>query len=162
MIQNHRHTDTSHKSTLYNSIVTLRAELFSSLFAHPFSSSLSIRHHVPHPLEVRRRELLLQLLPREPLEVCVPKRVPLEVGLAGHDAALDEEGLLAALLDGAIWALGGLVDDVGDGDAADDPGVHVGAGGLGEHSLGGLGGAELAFIIGVGEDMFGGGGAYLV
>lgn len=78
-------------------------------------------------MEVLGRQRLLQLLPGQPLEVLEPEAVALEVRLAGHDAALEEEGLYAALRLGAVLGEDGLVDEVRDGDAADDPGVHVDA-----------------------------------
>ena len=98
----------------------------------------SIRHHVAHPLEILGRQLLLEFLPRQPLEVGVAKGVVLEVGLAGHDAALEEKGLFPLLLDGSISFLDGLLDKVCHGDTADDPGVHVDTGGLIKYPLGAL------------------------
>lgn len=99
---------------------------------------LPIRHHVAHAAEVGRGQLLFELLARQPLEVGVAEGVARDVGLAGHDAAAEEEGLAAVLLDGAILGAGGLVDEVGDGDAANDPGVHVDTGGLFKDTLGSL------------------------
>lgn len=86
-------------------------------------------------MEILRFELLLQLVTRQPLEIRIAKGVALEVCLAGHDAALEEEGLLSLRGDGAVLAYYGVDDDVGDGDPADDPGVHVDSGGLVEDSL---------------------------
>ena len=93
----------------------------------------------------------------QPLELLVAKHAVADVGLASHDARLHEEGLLAELLllvgvfQGGFAGLVGLVvrelaDDrlgvvevvVGDGVVADDPGVHVEAGGLHDDALGGL------------------------
>lgn len=96
---------------------------------------LPVSHHIPHAAIILRRQLRLQLLPRQPLEVCVSKGVALEVGLASHDPALEEEGLAALLLDLAGGAEDGLLHEVGDGDAADEPGVHVDAGSLVHDSL---------------------------
>lgn len=89
-------------------------------------------------MEILGLEFLLELLTRQPLEIRIAKGVSLEVCLAGHDAALEEEGLLAWRGDGAVLAYYGVDDDVGNGDSADDPCVHVDSGGLVEDSLGGL------------------------
>ena len=125
---------------------------FSSM--PPFALSLPVSHHVADALEVGGRQLLLELLPGEPLEVGVAELVAGEVGLAGHDAALEEEGLLApGGSAGGGGSRGGRRrrggrgggrrrgrgrDEVGYGDAAYDPGVHVDACRLVEDSLRGL------------------------
>ena len=89
-------------------------------------------------MEILSGQQLFQLLARQPLELGIAEGITLDVRLASHDAALEEKRLLAALRDGSVGGEGGLLDDVGDGDAADDPGVHVDASGLIEGSLGGL------------------------
>lgn len=107
-------------------------------FAFHKFSHLPVRHHVADAAEVLGGQLFFELLARQPLKVGVAEGAALDVGLAGHDAAAEEEGLGALFLDGTVLGEDGLVDEVGDGDAADDPGVHVDAGGLIEDSLGGL------------------------
>lgn len=100
-----------------------------------YSGFLPVGHHVLHTTEILRLEFLLELLTRQPLEIRIAKWVTLQVSLAGHDAALEEERLLAGCGDGAVLAYYGVDDDVGDWDSADDPCVHVDSGGLVEDSF---------------------------
>lgn len=96
------------------------------LFRSPLSK------HALDALEVILGQRAAQLLLGQPLEVDQVVQVVLEVGLAGHDAALEEEDLLALLEQGAVLlAEDGAGDVVRDGHAADDPSVHVDACGLG-------------------------------
>jgi len=113
---------------------------------------------VPNGAPVLGRNKRLDLRLGQPLELLVAKHALADVGLAGHDAGLHEEDLLAELLllvgvaDGLLAGFVGLVVReladgrlrvvevvVGDGVVADDPGVHVEAGGLHDDALGGLG-----------------------
>ena len=99
------------------------------------SAQSPISHHVLDTTEILGLEFLFQLLARQPFKIRVPERITLEISLASHDAALEEEGLLTLLRNGAILAYYGVDDDVGDGNTANDPGVHVDAGSLVEDSF---------------------------
>lgn len=120
---------------------------------------------MPNRAPVLGRNKRLNLRLGQPLELLVAKHALADVGLAGHDARLHEEDLLAELLllvgvaDGLLAGLVGLVVReladgrlgvvevvVGDGVVADDPGVHVEAGGLHDDALGGL---ERVLVFGV-------------
>ena len=110
---------------------------------------------MPHRAPVLGSDKRLDLALGQPLEGLVAEDALADVGLAGHDARLHEEDLLAELLllegvwlDRALRRL--VVCEVGDlglrvsvvvvGDrvVADDPGVHVESGGLDDDALGGL------------------------
>jgi len=132
------------------------------LYKSPITKTLHIpsplNKHVPNGAPVLGRNKRLDLRLGQPLELLVAKHALADVGLAGHDAGLHEEDLLAELLllvgvaDGLLAGFVGLVVReladgrlrvvevvVGDGVVADDPGVHVEAGGLHDDALGGLG-----------------------
>lgn len=85
--------------------------------------------------------MLLNLLLGQPLEVDDVLDVAIDLGLAGHDAALEEEGLLAEQLGAGLGVVEGtvaVVDVVADGVVSDHPLVHIGAGGLEEGAFGSL------------------------
>jgi hypothetical protein len=111
---------------------------------------------VPHRAPVLAGNKRLDLALGQPLEGLVAVDALADISLAGHDARLHEEDLLAQLLllVGVCFhlALGRLVVGevadlrlgvsevvVGDRVVADDPDVHVEAGGLDDDALGGLG-----------------------
>jgi len=111
-----------------------------------------VSHRAPVLVGDERLDLALG----QPLEGLVAVDALADVCLAGHDACLHEEDLLAELLllEGVCQdlALGRLVVRevadlglavcvvvVGNRVVADDPGVHVEAGGLDDDALGGLG-----------------------
>ena len=123
---------------------------------HPYSP-LPLDKHVLDRAPVLRGNKRLNLRLGQPLELLVAKHALADVGLAGHDARLHEEDLLAELLllvgvaeggfagfvglvvrELADLRLGVVIVVVGDGVVADDPGVHVEAGGLHDDALGGL------------------------
>lgn len=111
---------------------------------------------MPHRTPVLVGDKRLDLALGQPLEGLVAVDALADICLAGHDARLHEKDLLAELLllegVGQDLALGRLVVRevadlglrvgevvVGDRVVADDPGVHVKAGGLDDDALGGLG-----------------------
>lgn len=95
--------------------------------------------HIPNSAEILLRDVLLDLLLREPLELAQAEQVVFKVSLAGHDARAHEERLHAAPLELPVLVVG-REDVVAGGSVADDPGVHVDAAGLGEDALCGLDG----------------------
>lgn len=107
-----------------------------SFTAHAY---LSIGHHVAHAAEVFGRQRLLELLTRQPLEIRIAEGITLQVSLASHDAALEEEGLESLLGHSAILANDGVLNDVSNGDTPNDPSVHVDTGSLVESTFSGLG-----------------------
>ena len=105
----------------------------------PPSCRLPQLHHASHAAVVGVGQHFLELFAGQPLEVGQAVLVAGEVGLAGHDTALEEKDLFAAPGDRrAVLSDLGLDDVVGDGHAADDPRVHVGAGRLGQDAGSGL------------------------
>lgn len=93
--------------------------------------------HVLNGAEIPRAEVLLGLLLREPLVLAQAEQVALQVRLAGHDARAHEEGPDARPLE-LVVLVRRVEDVVARGGVADDPGVHVDAGGLGQDALSGL------------------------
>ena len=110
---------------------------------------------MPHRAPVLAGDERLDLALGQPLEGLVAVDALADISLAGHNARLHEEDLLAELLvlvrvcvDLALGRLVvGEVADlrlgvgeivVADRVVADDPGVHVEAGGLDDDALGGL------------------------
>jgi len=111
---------------------------------------------MPDTAPILGRNKRLDLTLSQPPESPVAEDALADVGLAGHDARLHEEDLLAQLLLLVRVCLGRLAGDglvvceladlrlrvrvvvVGDWVVADDPGVHVQAGGLYDDALGGL------------------------
>jgi hypothetical protein len=122
-----------------------------------------LHKHVPHRGPVLEGNKRLDLALGQPLERLVAVDALADVCLAGHDARLHEEDLLAQLLllvgvcrdlafrglvvlEVADLGLGVGVVVVGDRVVADDPGVHVEAGGLDDDALGSLGGVMLVCV----------------
>lgn len=135
-----------HKILTVSSYPLLMLYLYTILVFFAFSLSVSalsffgvlglpIRHHVAHATVVLSRQLLFELLARQPLEIGVAEGVAFEVGLTRHDAAAEEKCLPALCLDGAVVADGWLNDEVCNGHTAHDPGVHVDTGSLLKDSL---------------------------
>jgi hypothetical protein len=88
-----------------------------------------------------RVQVLRELFLGEPLEVLQVLGVDGQIGLAGHNARLQEEDLASGSLDGSCFALlrAGRVERVpSDGVVADHPGVHVDTGGFGKGALSSL------------------------
>jgi len=129
-------------------------ELNASASYNPSTPS-PLRKHVPHRAPVLRGNERLDLALGQPLESLVTVDTLADVCLAGHDASLHEEDLLAELLllvgvcldlafrrlvvrEVADLGLGVGVIVVSDWVVADDPGVHVETGGLDDDALGGL------------------------
>lgn len=83
---------------------------------------------------------MLNLVLGQPLEVLQSQLVVREISLAGHDAALHEERLLAGEFLARLILPRGLeyVRVMANGMVADEPGVHVDAGGLLECPFRGL------------------------
>ena len=121
---------------------------------------------MPDRAPVLRRNKRLNLRLGQPLELLVTEHTLTDVGLASHDACLHEEDLLAEFLllvgvaEGGFAGFVGLVVGeladlrafvvvvvVGDGVVADDPGVHVEAGGLHDDALGGLGSWLVSSVV---------------
>lgn len=71
--------------------------VFPSLF-HTQSKRLPVHEHVPNRAPVLRGNQTLDLALGQPLEGLVAENVLAQVRLAGHNASLHEEDLLAVLL----------------------------------------------------------------
>lgn len=85
--------------------------------------------------------MFLDLVLGQPLEVDDVLDVSVQFGLAGHDAALGEEGLLAKQLGsrlGVVEGTAAVIDVVADGVVPDHPLVQVWANRFEERAFGGL------------------------
>jgi hypothetical protein len=120
-----------------------------------------LHQHIPNRTPILRPHKALNLALRQPLERLVTKHALADIRLASHDACLHKEDFLAEFLllvgvGGGRGAFFGLVVReladlrlgvvevvVCDRVVADDPGVHVEAGGLHDDALGGLGGVSM-------------------
>ena len=112
----------------------------SPIFNPQTEHALPLSKHVLDLAPVVAINRCLQLVLVQPLEVLQPKRIVLEIGLAGHYTRLQEEGLGALLLQSGGGLDGGLVFElcVANGHVAHEPGVHVETAGLGDDALRGL------------------------
>lgn len=107
----------------------------------PLCPRLPVGQHVLNVAVVLRQHVLRDLVLGQPLEVLQILHAGGEIGLAGHDAGLHEESLLA--VDQGTGRLVGVgltvvVDVVTGGVETDHPGVHVDTSSLGEGTFGGL------------------------
>lgn len=133
-------------STLYirTSMPVLHASYKGPPFLHPqlnFAVSLPVGQHVLDVAVVLGVQVLRELVLRQPLEILQVLGVDGQIGLAGHDAGLQEEDLVTGSLDLGGFALlraRGVELVPSDGVVADHPGVHVDTGGLGKGALSGL------------------------
>lgn len=104
------------------------------------STCLPVGQHVLDVAVVLRQHVVCDLILRQPLEV-LEVLVGGQVSLAGHNAGLQEESLLAMVLStGGLVDVGlaVLVDMVTGGVEADHPGVHVDTGTVGKGTLSSL------------------------
>lgn len=85
----------------------------------------SIRQHILDRAEVFGRNMLLELLLRQPLEIAQPKQIVLEIRLSGHDARFHKESLLALRSCGCLFVEERFDDVVACWDMAYNPSVHV-------------------------------------
>ena len=114
--------------------------------SHLRNTGLPIGQHVLDAGVVLRLHELRNLVLRQPLEVGQVLSVSGKVGLAGHDARLHEEDLLACGAGCQLARVAEVVDVVAHGMVADHPGVHVDTGGLLEGTFGGLFQIALALL----------------
>lgn len=106
--------------------------------SHPRNTGLPISQHVLDAGVVLRPHELGNLILRQPLEVGQVLSVSGKIGLAGHDARLHEEDLLACGAGCQLVRVAEVVDVVSHGVVSNHPGVHVDTGGLLKGTFGGL------------------------
>lgn len=99
-------------------------------FPFDFYTYLPISQHILDRAEIFGSNMLLQLLFRQPLEIAQSKQVIFQIRLSCHDTCFHEKCLLANCSFEGLFVEVRIDDVVACWDAANDPRVHVQAGGL--------------------------------